>query len=366
MKLKKFNFIFIFMMSLFSLSAKAKEIGGLPGSPLFWRGNLYFEDISNLHGGLKRDSVVDAEGDIAVDYNTETANLWCGGLFTLGGFGAYSSNDPEKFTGSVQEVSSIQVSSVARLSYLMYEQKWAEEWVARLGLMDMENYFNLTTEAYQLLNDSFSDLPTLSMNANVASYPYSGLGVMGSYHSDLVNVMAGLFQGDPQHTSTVFHEGYMAIIEVAKPYQFKTSEEFKMTLKGGIWHYQQPNPAVGHTTNGLYAISEFHWNEACGREWGAFLQFGASPQKINTVPYYAGLGIRSQGFFSSRKKDGFTFGIARAWLQNVKPETVYEFVYLIQIMENVAIFPDIQYIVHPSGVHPNAFAGLVRLQIKLF
>ncbi len=352
----------VFLASLLPAKLNAIE----KTAALTWQGYFYLEELTNMSGGFERGSVTNTTGDITAIYDTEMANLWPHGLFKAGVMGIATSRKANNLTGSVQWISNIQATPQLRLSDLYYEHKINDTTITRLGVFDMNDYFNTTNEASDLLNSSFGNYPTLTINAFISTYPYTGFSAMGAVTSDDLTTQIGLFQGDPKHLDTVFKRGHMLIGEVIK--QISLSPEHRWTLKGGIWHYQQKEEAVGITTAGIYGLSEIHWQGNQEREFGIFLQAGANhPPAKNTVPYYLGTGFRIKALFPDRIEDRLTLGIASASIRPIsKQETVYEIVYAIQLTKQLTLSPDIQYIISPSGIYPNAWAGVIRLYFDPF
>ena len=78
-------------------------------------------------------------------------------------------------------------------------------------------------------------------------------------------------------------------------------------------------------------------------------------------------GVVYRGLIVGRDEDVLGAGVAWAELfqGGSNEETVYEFFYKAQITPSVSLQPDIQYIVTPSGIHPDALAVGIRFQIAL-
>ncbi len=85
--------------------------------------------------------------------------------------------------------------------------------------------------------------------------------------------------------------------------------------------------------------------------------------------YYIGLGANLRGVFSKRRRDVLGFAVAHAGLHDAahKHETVLELYYKYRFNDNIALQPDIQYVISPSGSDEklsNALAGILRLIIN--
>lgn len=355
MSQQKILYGIIFILSLSPFQAKTEEYN----SPLSFAGYIILEDVSNMHGGAQRGSVTNLATHMTATYHSNARPVWPNGLVTIGFMGITTSHKKNNFTGAMQTVSNIQASPELRLYNLMYEQKFGHTNTVRAGIMDLNDYFNVTVESAQLLNASFAIFPTLTADAAVATYPFSGFGIMTALEVGSLETQIGLFQGNPKQLDTLFHEGYMIIGEISRSIDF-------LMLQIGAWHYQQSNPAIGTTTSGIYGCSEAHWDGRHGQHYGAFLQLGVTLRKQTIIPYYVGTGFRIKGLFPNRSEDNLTFGLARAWITAKPSETAYEMVYTIQITKQLSILPDLQYVTHPSGIFPNAWVGIVRLQFEPF
>lgn len=332
-------------------------------SPFSWNANFSAEEMSNLRGGLRRGSMADGLAHLTGTYDTEKAQWWPGGQLTLGLLGIYSSRRTD-LTGGSQSASDIQASSRIRFHELVYAQKWNETLTSRLGLMDLNDYFNVTRSAFSLMHSFFGTFPTLTVNTLAATYPLSGVGAIGSFNDETHEAQIGIFQGDPYHTRTVFHRGHMLMGEVGRHLWFEHSNSPVLTVKIGAWRYRQANPILGNTTNGIYGISEARWGSEEDRNFSAFLQLGTNTRKRDTVRHYAGAGLRSQGLFESRPRDVLSLGIARAWILANPSEVVHEIMYSFQLTPELSLRPDLQYIRKPSGTRPNAVVGILRLHAE--
>ncbi|ACH82415.1 Carbohydrate-selective porin OprB [Acidithiobacillus ferrooxidans ATCC 53993] len=335
---------------------------------LAWAAHIDTETVSNLVGGIAPGTVAILVGHAGFSYHTARAGLWTGGKFTLNVLGIESGN-PEDRVGDVQGVSNLYARSQFRLYRLTFRQHLGPA-TLRLGLMSANDYFDVTGQAAQLINSSFGITPTLSGNIpGMATYPYSGLGVMTAVHGGAWEAKAGWYQGDPIHPfSDPFGQGDMALAEL--DYR-NTKQERTYVLKLGAWHYQQRaiyNAVLGPRTSGLYAVAEYAEPLPRGRRLGLFLQAGSTPQSVNLIPYYLGAGFRVKGLLPGRGADVFSMGMTRAWLRNAPypAETACEITYAAQVVPHIFLQPDLQWVVHPGGLYPNALVAGLSLHVQLF
>lgn len=374
------------------LSAKYLPAYTHIGNGLSWAGHLDSEIFSNFSGGIKQGSEGNIVGQIGAEYDTDKAGLWKGGKFTLSLMGIYSSGIQQNYSGDIQTASNIWAPNAVRFYDAAYRQRWNDWLNTRVGYMDVNYYFDVAANALQLINSSFGMSPTITVNVpGTATYPYSGLGLLVSTHTQNVSNKLAIFQGDPQHQTSAFERGYMALWEGALHWGHKADEDMEdntdeygqYELKLGAWRYQQANPelyGLSPSTAGAYGIVEGNWTLPGERQLGAFVQAGAAPQNFNPVPWYLGVGLRLGHPFADRPDDSISIGMARAWLRpeavaaglDVEPasihpaETSYELTYLAKVTEHINIQPDLQYIQHPSGYYPDALVGILRLHLEFF
>jgi porin len=237
----------------------------------------------------------------------------------------------------------------------------------RAGLISANDYFDTTGVANRFLNVSYGFTPTIGVNVpGASSYPFSSLGVMGSYSADGWTAMGGVFEGnaiDPLRNP--YHRGNMVWLEVD---QSGSLDGGNYTVKVGAWRNSQIpqyQSALGNDTSGLYSIGEYRWKQA-GMAWGGFLELGAAPNPVNTLPWYLGAGLRLRHFWLARPGDSLGIGMARAWLRGTPhtAETDVECYYSAKIISHLYLQPDLQYVIHPSGSYPNALVGLLRLHMR--
>ena len=357
-----------------------------------WAGHADSELFSNLAGGIRRGSVGHIAGQFGAEYDTEKAGLWRGGKFSLSLMGIYSSGVQQNHSGDIQTVSNIWAPDAVRFYDAAFRQRWTDWFNTRVGYMDVNYYFDVTANALQLINSSFGMTPTMTVNVHgTATYPYSGLGLLVGTHSEHLSSKVALFQGDPQHQTSAFERGYMALWEGGLHWGKEEEDDLEDSsdnygqyiLKAGAWHHQPSNPdryGLSPTTSGVYAVVEGNWSLPGERRLGAFVQMGGAPQDINPVPWYLGLGLRLGHPFAGRPDDSLSIGMARAWLRpgpvaeslGVKTtaignaETAYELTYVAKLTEHLSLQPDLQYIQHPNGYFPDATVGMLRLHVEFF
>jgi porin len=324
--------------------------------------HLDLETLGVVGGRGARQAVSIAAFQAAASLDTAQAGWWRGGQFDIMLMGLRSSGNLQTDTGAVQLPSNLWAPDFLRLYQLSYRQQLGPA-AAQIGIMDMNNLFDTTGVAGHLHNASFGIAPTLTSNANIATFPNPGLGLIGTLDlSDGWSVQAGVWQGDPPGMTGALHRGALWVAEADRTW----SDGVRQTgsLKLGIWHLQQGNPAYGADSGGLYGVDEWRWKDDANRHWAAFLQGGFSPAASNPVRAYLGAGLRLVGLDPARPADVLTVGMAQARLRGAPSETVLEAVYSAEIAQHVYLQPDIQHIRHPGGLPGQQWIAGLRVHIE--
>lgn len=98
---------------------------------------------------------------------------------------------------------------------------------------------------------------------------------------------------------------------------------------------------------------------------GFFLQYISAYEKQDVVfPEYFGAGLIYRGLLPGRDQDTIGGGIAHAHLHlgGTFSELAMEFFYKARLNNRFMIQPDLQYIVSPSGLYPDALVMGVRFE----
>lgn len=324
-------------------------------------GFMVIEDVSNFSGGIQAGSVVNAIIHSIVSYdflNTYNSQIEVGIL------GITYTQNQQSYTGASQKVSNLSAQREIRLAELNYFQdinSWAD---LRLGIMDIREYLNIYDLPKELINSGFGTNRVMS-NSAVATYPYPGFGAILNLKHANYGLGLAVFQGDPQHQSTLFHHGVFFLEEAYLDLQLQDSLKSKLYLKAGFWQYQQPDPTIGNSNIGAYLMAQNVWLENQLREVNTFAQIGYGPNSLNNIPYSITAGMAVRGLIPDRTKDFLSFGFSQIWLRQKSPEVVFELGYKLVFLQYCELKPDLQYIIKPNGNLPNAFAGILRLAYNI-
>lgn len=337
----------VIILSLISTLTMADTLA----SHITWDGYLRGESISNMHGGLKTGTVFNCAANLIAIYDQQ---------FYLGVVAATHTQNQNLYTDPVQGVSSLVVQGEIRLGRFFFETKSYNGLKGRIGIMDMEDYYDITESAIFLRNSAFVNAMALDKNAQLVSFPYPGFGAMVDYQQDSKYIYFGLFQSNPEYLHTVFQRGYMLIGETGNILSVNQFGIKDLELKAGLWTYQTRDVPNYSNSRGLYLISQIDWL-VDNHHMNGFLQFAYSNEKPKYIPYSITVGTRSNNIFSSNDRDWLSFGIGKVWIANLPSEVVFELSYVHKIYKDFFITPDLQYFIRPSGTQPNATVFLLRI-----
>jgi porin len=320
---------------------------------LNWDADAY----DNLDGGTRTGYATDSVLSAGFGLDTGELGWWQGGQFSFG-VQAIASTHPSEYVGDLQTLSNLDSPNRRQVSEFWYSQQIGPA-VVRGGIMDVNSFFNVNDTASLFTNASFGITPSITANVPTATYPDSSWGLMTRLGSATDNWLIGVFQGNPTYRSTALHDGAMLVAE----------RGWRSPANGthvgiGAW-YRQVLEAGGLPTHDWGAYANFEQALPGHPDAVTFVQVGASPGQVNTVPVYLGAGIHF--YNASRFVSEWGVGVARAWIRDHAAETSLEGTALIPIADSrFALQPDVQYIFHPSGIHPNALAVALRLHLTLY
>jgi porin len=312
--------------------------------------------FDNVDGGLKTGYATDSLVSAGLDLDTGALDWWRGGEFAFG-VQAIASTHPSAYAGDLQTLSNIDAPNRRQVSELWYAQNFGDAVLIRAGIMDINSFFDVNDTASLFLNSSFGITPTLPSDVPTATYPDSAWGAMAQFGKNGNGWLIGVFQGDPVNRSTALKRGAMLIAE----------RDFQASAQGarlgvGTWYRRAPAEVSPTSDWGAYANLEQPLPNHPDTVF--FAQLGASPGSVNAVPYYLAGGVRFKNISDTVSDIGF--GFARAWIRDYAAETSLEATASFPLFGDAfALQPDIQYILHPSGVYPNAFVVGLRLHLTL-
>lgn len=344
--------------------ASARSVGGSagliplpsPGNGLdlhaVWNADAY----DNLDGGLQRGYATDSVLSLGFGLDTGALGAWRGGRLALR-LQAIASTHPSDYAGDLQILSNLDASNRRGIAEFWYSQQIGGSLI-RGGILNLNDFFDVDDAASLFANSSFGIVPSISANVPSSIYPDFGWGLMGRVGPADDDWQFGLFQGDPNNRASALSDGAMLIAERG------WSDPGSGTRIGlGAWYRDVPETAGPPASDwGAYTNLE---HALPGHPHAvAFVQLGASPGAENQVPGYLGAGLHFYRISAALSEVGI--GLARAWIRGHAAETSVEATARFPVGSGFFLQPDLQYIFHPSGIHPNALVAGLRLHLMLF
>lgn len=331
--------------------------------PAFIHGQFIFEGsytgdtYYNMSGGLKTGGGFMGMASIAVEFDAGAAGLWDGGTFRAAGMSIHGKSLTENYLGDIQVASNIDAGEHTCLHELWFRQQ-AGPVTVTLGLQDLNSEFMVSGGGGEFVNSSFGTPSVIALGVPVPIFPLTGLGVTAKWDISVRwSVQGALFDGlqtdferNPHNIRWTLGrgDGMLAMGEIHLDGRYKFG-------------------AYYHSTDDNYG---FHLSadQPLGERVGLFGQAVFSPKNKNENNCYIGLGANFAGVFS-RRRDSAGVAIAHAGLHRAlhKHETAIELYYKYNFSDNIALQPDIQYILNPSGGEErltDALAGIVRLNVS--
>ncbi|CQR44567.1 MAG: carbohydrate porin [Thiomonas sp.] len=361
--MSKFHLFLLYVVLLaIVLGSAALPAARADDGALSTAGRLDLNSQANLSGGLQSRPASSVLFQWGGSLDTGAARWWPGGLIEFSVEGVRSGGNLPDRTGAIQYPNNEWAPNFLRLYQLTYRQQLGAAAV-RVGIMDLNQYFEASDVSDLLQNSSFGLAPNFTANFNDPSFPNPGLGAMAEYRfTPAWTARAGIWQGNPPGLAQALHQGALWIGEVQWTGAAIQGDQPAQDLKLGAWHYRQSDPTIGPTTSGGYLVGETRWARGA-QQWGAFVLAGTSPAQVNLVTQFLAAGVLVTGPFASRPQDQFSMGVSRVNLRAPAAETVLELVYSWQVSPTVALQPDVQRFWHPGGVNPSALVAGLRLHL---
>lgn len=318
---------------------------------VLWNSDLYDNVLGGRKQGYATDSVVTISGVVS----SSALGLWRGGHLAIG-LQAISSTQPSRYVGDLQGVSNLAATNQRQVSQFWFSQKF-NSGVIRTGIIDVNNFFDVSQAASLFTNASSGISPTLTADAPTPTYPNASWGLMGRVGSKSEWSEVAVFEGNPLQRSEVFGHGFYLIAEHDRVY---AATETRISLGG--WYRKSPLPDSPPLSDwGLYGNfqTKFAWIPKAT----FYTEIGISPDNVNQVPFYLATGITWNPDTSWVSNVGI--GMARAWIRHALAETSIETTALFPVGNSVTVQPDIQCVLHPSGKYPRALMVGIRLNVAL-
>jgi porin len=334
------------------VAAKAQNDDGAPFS---FEGAYTGDTYYNARGGIGRGGGFMGMGNIMIGFDTEKARWWRGGEFFVNGATIHGKSLTENYLGDMQVASNIDAGEHAYLHELWFRQQVGRRISFSVGLQDLNADFMVSEAAGEYLNSSFGVPPVISTGIPVPIFPLTGLGAAVKWEIDgRWAVQGALFDGcqtdfaeNPNNVFWKFckDDGILAMGEVHYLGRFKL---------GAYYHSADRN-------YGLYAMADQPLTERLT----LFTQYTLAPKGKNDNNFSFALGAN----YATGRRHAAGVALTHAGLHHAghRHETAVELFYKYTLSDNIALQPDVQYVINPSGGDErlrNALVGILRLNIN--
>ena len=336
---------------------------------LEWFSHWDTDAVRNFSGGLARGGAIDS---VAVGgFGLDGALLGLpNSFFTASVMGLHTGMAEARLFGTVSNPSNIEGDQTRLvLNTALWQQRWFKApsfgLLTRIGLFDLNNEFDTTDAAAQLLNSSFGMDPSMTGNFAVSTFPLNGtsaVAVLGNAenpdHAPFA-LKIGLAQADVVQQTRPFSQGVLNLLEG----QWRPNDA--SALKLGVWRKRgqgEPNLSGG------YLSAETELLTAGAQSLEGFVRASMArgqPDDTEGTTRYLGAGLNWQAPFAARPQDTAVLGVGRLQQSAAAGrERFVEVGYIFHLAGDIYLQPDIQYLRPANATLPPAWAGILRLHIE--
>ncbi|WP_372370814.1 carbohydrate porin [Candidatus Uabimicrobium sp. HlEnr_7] len=337
------------------------------------------EVVSNVAGGVARQTEYLDNVDLIMSIDGEKLFGWSGSTFLIYGIGNYG-GDPSENVGDAQGTSNIEAPDTFKLYEAWWQQNFFGDQLSfKIGLYDINSEFDVIEAAGLFLNGSHgigADYSQSGVNGP-SIFPVTSLAarvlVQATQNIYLLAAVLDGIPGDPDdevgtHVILKRDDGLLFAGEIGY-ITYSENDESQVYSKYALggWYYTEEFEDVAreddfHRGNaGLYLLMEqtviCDGNSPRGV---VYARIGAANSNVNQFAAYSGFGFAYTGLVPNRNED--SIGIATAIAYNGNDfinanganafEASIEFTYLAQITPWFTLQPNIQYVINP-GTDPD-------------
>lgn len=347
------------------------------------------EVLSNVHGGLERDTGASLLLDWVIEADLDRLLGWTGGSGKLNplwiaGDGITSS------VGDLTIVSNIEAVGAVRVFELWLQQALLDGALSvRAGVLSADQEFAITLPGLLYLNSVFGAPVFLTSNLPWPNYPVGAVGVrVRADPAPRTYVQAAVYDGDPGverfnkngvRLRWNSDEGVFSIAEAGWVF----GDGAPGALKAGAFYHTAdfPDFGAGRSAPGLaggYLLYEQRvWTEGpLPGTLDAFVKVGGANPDRAFIDLGVDGGLNFTGLIPGRPADvlglGFIYARVSSDYARAQPdaprwsyEAVLEATCLIAITPAWSFQPGVQYVVNPGGSSATPSATVVGLRINL-
>jgi len=380
---------------------------------------MYTADyLRNNAGGLQHGGAYMGHTDLVLQFDGEKLFGWTGGSAFLQLISNTGGRVNLNYVGSLMGVDNLEapVNRTGVFKAWLQQAFLDDRASLRLGLYPIDSEFYVTDASGVFLHPSFgmaaevanfgslagpSIYPTSTYAARLRVDPdpawYAMLAVSRGIPSERI-ATAGPNVSWPKGTGSMligevgFSPAKAGLLRESTPAEAKDDFVPISKLAVGMWRFSPRFPQLVAVDAADEPLLATHWGAyflaeqtvfrvpESNRDLAAFVRYGFTDGRTNTLDYSLSVGFSFRGPFAGREKD--TFGIAatrahagpqgRAQLSDElgeplssAAETAVEMTYRAQLAPGVVLQPLVQRILNPGLYLPNATVAGVRLQLAL-
>ncbi|MDF1657264.1 MAG: carbohydrate porin [Verrucomicrobiales bacterium] len=364
-------------------SAKAVEFEAPDAAVTPYFGYV-FDYFHNTRGGFQTGGTAMGTFDIGAEIDLDVLFGWEGASFVVSAFAGHGSDFSGNIVGDLGVVSNIYTNTNFNIYHLYFEQALGEgDSLLRIGQFAIDDDFMVSEPGSLFIGSAFAPFNTQSANMPGPIFPLAAPGALyrysptGEWYLQTAVFTGNAGPGGPRDRGFEWNfggpSGFAVFSEAGFNFQENSVAKF-----GGYWHTGDFTQfSTGNTVDGLGAIYGIvdHRIIDGGEDSQCLDVFvrgsiaGSDDRVVATNQVDAGL-VASHLF---TREDALgvavnhtTFGddYLNATPGMTGSETVIEATYRVQVNENFAIQPDVQYIVGPHFSGRDALAVGIRGEIS--
>jgi porin len=339
------------------------------------------EVFTNARGGISTRNATKYQAllDLPLTVEFEKAGLPLAGRFFMLGQNTHGQGLTEEFIGDTQVISNIDSGrNVMQVSEYWWEFDLLDDCLSvRLGKQDVNTEFLVMDLASDFIHSSFG----LSPSAGFPSYPNPSMAaLLFAQLQESLRVKVGVWDALADGRTWGFSGNDINYVFGEVEYKYSLMDG---RLPGGL------DVGVGYVSGGEANGTQYPSGSGCylqieqlvyrenpceeddaqglGVFASYFPRFSGGEFPITAIWSDLVAGVVYEGPLCGRDDDAMGAGVSWAKLNEsgTLQETAIELFYRVQVTPAMAVQPDVQYIVSPSGIYRDALAVGMRFQILL-
>ncbi|MGH7984964.1 MAG: carbohydrate porin [Candidatus Binataceae bacterium] len=352
-----------------------------------WLGATWvMEGFQNFRGGIDTEPTVMASTTTAhVGLDLHKLFGWPGGEVYLDLQDHGGRNPSHLLVGDLQIFDKFNSAPFLQIDEFWYQQElFAGALRVKIGKVDANTEFSVIDNGLPFLSSSTQVSPTIFVFPTFPD-PMPSINVFFTPNEPFYASFGAYYANKSDHALDFFGRPYEA--------QHSTGGTLFLGETGTFWHEA---PWLGHDGNlrlgiwghtgtfkrfdrshqhgamGFYTIgNQTLWQpRADDRGVRMFLEFAHAQRSVSPIDWHGGGGFTWTGLIRFRPHDIIGFSPQYVHLSDENGftysyEAALEVFYQMKLTPWFRIQPDLQYIIHPGGRHPNALMGTLRLGLDL-